>query len=92
MLVTVETAMQLHVQSVSYIDNRQSPSILAAVFESKGPNIPKAIGVIQNAIYALNNWLADGILVSSLFGAAFAHPWVSDAGFSSSIVVMLYTP
>ena len=77
-LATVLTAMNLHILSISFIDNREfSPSI-------KGLHIGpygyfeviyyKAINVVPNAAFCLNNWLADGLLVSSLFDARVVHP------------------
>ena len=75
-LLTVGTAMQLSVQSTSYIDNRESPSILAVPLKYHGPNVPDAIRIIKNIGFTLNNLLADGLLVSSLLGAAFTHPGV----------------
>ena len=70
--------MQLNVQSISYIDDRGFPGV-------KGLLIPgpagyqfsiaaEAIVVVQNVFFVLNNWLADGFLVSSFFGAAFTYP------------------
>ena len=79
LLVTIGTAMQLNVQSISYIDNREFPG--AEGLPMPGPAgyqeiivQPEAIDVIQNFVFALNNWLADGFLVSSLFDAVFAYP------------------
>ena len=77
-LVTIGTAMQLDVQSISYIDNRDFPGIEGVL--SPGPLGyqwfigPGAITVIQIVAFVLSNWLADGFLVSSLFDAAFIHP------------------
>lgn len=65
--VTVYTAMNLNLQSVSYIDNRElhgGPGILAP-----GPlgyqflSYSKPTSVIPNIMYLINNWLADGLLV-----------------------------
>ena len=76
-LVTVETTMRLRGQSIAYIDNRESPSILGVPFKYQGPRSDThALRVILYIIYSLNNWLADGLLVSSLFGAAFAYTGV----------------
>ena len=77
-LVTVGTAVHLDVQSISYIDNRGFPT--------RGPFPPgpagyqlliesEAISVVQNVVFTLTNWLADGLLVSSSFDA-LAHPGV----------------
>ena len=78
-LATIGTAAQLHVQSISYIDNREFPG--GGVFPP-GPLgyqvflNPNAIIIIQNTVLALSNWLADGLLVSTLFHVAFTHPGV----------------
>ena len=79
-LVTLGTVIQLDVRFISYIDNRDFPCMEGVV----PPGLPEyqrptglgATTVIQIVTLALNNWLADGILVCSLFGAAFTHPGV----------------
>ena len=73
-LLTVGTAMQLNGQSTSYVDNRESTSILAVPFKYQVAKVaPDPIRIIQNIIFALNNWLADGLLVSSPLGIVFTH-------------------
>ena len=75
LLVTIETAMQLNTQSVSYVDNRECQSMLTVLGTYQGPEfIPRAISITQNIMFTSNNWLADGLLVSSSFSAAFTHP------------------
>jgi len=72
--VTMYTAMNLHIQSISFIDNRETvPDPTLAIsgpldyqFNIRG----MALGLIPNVMFNLNNWLADGLLVSSLFDAA----------------------
>ena len=77
-IVTVVTAMGLNVQSTSYIDNREFSS--AEDVPEPGPYGYKAsiqaepACVVPNLMFFINNWLADGLLVSCLFDAAFAHP------------------
>lgn len=77
-IVTVLTAMNLNNESSAYIDNRAFPGA-GDVFPS-GPLgyqwfiHSKARGIIPNLMFFLNNWLADSLLVSSLFGAAFTSP------------------
>ena len=67
--VTVYTAISLHIQSISYIDNRGfsgnedvgAPGPLGyqtLVFS-------EPINIVPNTMFLLNNWLADGLLVSS---------------------------
>lgn len=66
-LATVQSAMNLDIISISYIDNR-------AFSEGVLPPGPigyqfsiytEAISIIAIAIFTLINWLADGLLVSS---------------------------
>ena len=89
--VTVFTATNLIVQSNSFIDNREfgnQPLALPAYY-SHGPlsyqsiGCPRAFGFIPSLMFLLNYWLADGLLVSSLFCAACT---VSNPGSPSSIV------
>ena len=76
-LATVCTAMNLHLQSISYIDNREFPAVDGS---EPGPVgyigslYSDAINVIPNVALCLNNWLADGFLVSSSPGVAFSRP------------------
>ena len=60
-LVTVGTAAQFDVQSISYIDNR---GYHAGPLGYQLAIYSEAINVIQNVAFALSNWLADGFLVS----------------------------
>ena len=75
-LVTVGTAMQLRIQSISYIDHRDDPKIVRVPLEYRGLITPDVVNVIQTIIFALTNWLADGLLVSPPFRAASAHSGV----------------
>ena len=77
-LATIETAMTLDVQSISYIDNREflAKGALPGPIGYQGILYPEAINIVPNVAYALSNWLADGLLVSSLFDVAFPHPCV----------------
>ena len=78
--VTVYTAVNLHIQSESFIDNRKDITDGDSTVVSSGPlyyqlNIhTTALGLIPNTMFSLNNWLADGFLVSSLFDAAPTRP------------------
>ena len=76
--VTVQTAVNLDIISNSFIDNREfsdSEGVLPP-----GPIgyeffiSPEAISIVTIIIFTLNNWLADGLLVSSLLDAAPTHP------------------
>ena len=77
-LVTIGTALQLNTQSISYIDNRQ---LLGAggVLSPEPTTYQILVGsdatsVIQNVVFILSNWLADGLLVSSSFDSVFTCP------------------
>lgn len=76
-LETVVTSMSLNNLSISYIDNREFPGVERV--PSPGPlayqvtHYFHVTNVIPNFFAVLNSWLADGLLVSSLFGAAFLH-------------------
>ena len=75
---TVFTGMNLEILSVSYINNREFPG---AQYPPIPPGPygyqifigPEAINVTPNVVFNLSDWLADGLLVSSLFDAAFAR-------------------
>ena len=76
-IVTILTGMQLNVQSISCIDNREFPGIDGVV--SSGPLgyqaliSPDTINIIPDVMFLLNNWLADGLLVGLLFDDVFAR-------------------
>jgi len=76
-LATVCTAMNLHIESTSFIDNRGFPGVDSGAYPGPmgylGSIFYKAINVIPNAAFCSNNWLADGLLVSSLFDAVVTH-------------------
>ena len=80
--VTVYTAMNLHIQSKSFIDNREGGGHLTSTVSNSGPlyyqyNIRgTTLGLIPNVMFTLNNWLADGLLVSSSFDATSTRPGV----------------
>ena len=76
-LATILTAMNLHILSISFIDNREFSHSAKGLHP--GPYgyyefiYYKAINIVPNAAFSLNNWLADGLLVSSLLDAVVAH-------------------
>ena len=74
-IVTVGTAAQFYVQSISYIDHREFPGVEGALHPGPGGYqrliSHEAISVIQNVTFVLCNWLTDGLLVSGLFDVAF---------------------
>ena len=75
--VTALTGIQLYIQSVSYIDNHEFPGIGSRV--PPGPLGYRSfictgvLGIIPNVMFNLNNWLASGLLVSSLFDVTLAR-------------------
>ena len=96
LLATVGTVTQLDVQSLSYIDTRQFPGA-GGVFVP-GPLgyqeliATNAIVVIENLVFVLSDWLADGFLVSS-FNAVFAYPGGSPTPLVLSLLCcLLYEP
>jgi len=82
LFVTVYTAVNLHIQSMSFIDNRKENDDSNYDIGTSGPILYQmiihkmALGLIPNVMFNLNNWLADGLLVSSLFAATPARPVV----------------
>ena len=78
--VTISTGMVLNAESVAYIDNREFPGVEGAY--PVGPMGYQAfirsrpLGMIPSLMFFLNNWLADGLLVSSLSVPVFTRPSV----------------
>ena len=74
-IVTIYTAVTLNIQSVSYVDNRGFPGVDGVL--PPGPlgyqylTHSKAIGVVPTVMFLLNNWLADGLLVSPVSNSVF---------------------
>lgn len=78
-LVTIFTAMNLDVQSISYIDNRDFPGNDALPPGPLGYQTliySKAISVVPNLMFLLNNWLADGLLVYRCYVIYAKNYWV----------------
>ena len=72
--------MNLNIQSISYIDNREFPGNDALPPGPLGYQYliySKAITIVPNLMFLLNNWLADGLLVSSVPNSIFHAPHVS---------------
>ena len=93
--VTIFTAMNLNIQSISFIDNREFPGV-PDVLIPPGPFgyqlfiYSKVLSIVPNLMFLLNNWLADGLLVTFASNSLIQAP---NAGCSSSsIVVTLSTP
>ena len=86
-LVTTFTAMYLDLQSISYIDNRGfsgNGSLPPGSLGYQHLIYSKAISLIPHAVFMLNNWLADGLLVRSAFNSI---TWVSNVVRPSSSIV-----
>jgi hypothetical protein len=89
--VTIFTAMSSNILSICFVDNREFPGV--------GDKLPpgpigyqfsiysKAISIIPNLMFLLNNWLADGLLVAFLPDSLALGSHISYS--SSSIVVTL---
>jgi len=87
-LATVYTATKAHILSICYIDNRNFPDDGPwGYHESMSYS---AIFVISRAAFNLNNWSADGLLVSFFIRRSLVQ--VPNVGSSSSIVATYSTP
>jgi len=79
-LATVQTAINLNLLSISYIDNRDYPGVegesAPGPMGYQGTVSLEPVNVIPYAAIPMNSWLADGLLVGSLCDAAFAPPVV----------------
>ena len=87
---TIYTAMNLDIQSVSFIDNRGSPGDDATPPGPLGYQFlinSNAITVAPDILIFLNGWLADGLLVSPF---PFLATHVSNACLSRSTVATLF--
>jgi len=66
--VTIRTGMGLNLISISFVDNREFPGVGDRL--PPGPigyqlsAGPKATNIVPSLAFLLNNWLADGLLVS----------------------------
>lgn len=92
-LVTIHTGMSLHLQSISFIDNRDFPGVDKSTLT--GPIVFQALSqadpirVVPDVVFLLNNLLADGLLVSS---ASSSVTLVSNVSRTpSSIVAVFFT-
>ena len=91
--VTIFTAANLDIQSISYIDNREFPGTDQ---QPPGPLgyqyliYSAPLSIVGNLMFVLNNWLADGLLASSAYYSIFGPPITNN--FCSSIVATFFTP
>ena len=78
LFATVLTGTGLQIGSISLIDNRKFPGIEGVL--PPGPLgyqlfiNPTALTIILNLMFFLNNWLADGLLVSPSFSSVSSNP------------------
>ena len=78
--VTTLNAMQLNIQSISYVDNREFPGVEGVLLP--GPLgymsfiFSDAITIVPDFLFLFNGWLVDGLMVSSSFDTAFTCPSV----------------
>ncbi|KAF9646468.1 hypothetical protein BDM02DRAFT_3012112 [Thelephora ganbajun] len=78
--VTIFTAINLDVQSISYVDNREYPGVTNVL--PPGPLgyqsfiYSQAISVVANLMFLLNNWLADGLLLYRCYVIYAMNYWV----------------
>ena len=92
-LATVQTALDLDIQSISYIDDRAFSGVTEDQMEP-GPLgyqvfiSADALAIVPVFMFALSNLLANGLLVGSLFGIAITCPTKL---LLSSIVAILST-
>lgn len=79
-LVTVATAITLHIQAISYIDGREFPgtpdSPPPGPLGYQGHIYSDAISVVSNVAFLLNNWLADGLLLYRCYIIYAKNYWV----------------
>ena len=69
-LATVNIAMNIYIESISFIDNRE---FSGGPYAYAGSIYHNVINVVPNVAFCLNNWLADGLLVSFLFHVVVAR-------------------
>ena len=90
--VTIYIALNLNIQSLAFIDNREFPGTEVIPPGPAGYQwsiLSKPVGIAPTPMLVLNNWLIDGLLASvsrlTLRVSSVDH-------FSSSTVVTLFTP
>lgn len=91
--VTIFTATSIQFHSAAYINNREFSGTDEAPYP--GPVgyqvvVINAISLISNIMFYLNNWLADGLLVSPVLNSVGRVTNICRS--SSSIVSVLFIP
>ena len=75
-LVTINTTINLNIQSFSYIDNRESPYLEFALIDGllyEYLTYSEPIDLVPAVAFVLNGWLADGLLVSHTSSSFTRH-------------------
>ena len=91
-LVTTFTAMNVWLQQLSYIDNREFPGVPGTL--PPGPigwslfMYSKPLVIIPNACFIIANWMADGLLVST---TVYLSSQVELMGMTRCIAVTCFT-
>ena len=91
--VTIATALGLNLQSNSYIDDREFSSNIGLPPGPIGYKLllyRNAFSIVPSFMFYLNQWLADGLLVS--FAENVITRLCNAVGPSSSIVAMSFMP
>jgi hypothetical protein len=87
MFLTVHTAVNLDITSTAYVDNRE---YTGADGSPAGPlgytyrSYSEPVGIVSTFMFLFNNWLADGLMVSSVQNSITQVP---NAGCPSSCIV-----
>lgn len=77
--VTIFTAINLAIQSVSYIDNRDFPGrdgVFPGPLGYQFYITTEAISVVPSVMFLLNNWLADGLLLYRCYVTYSMSYWI----------------
>ena len=93
-LVTVLTGMHFNIRSISYIDNRNFPGAEGMIppgpFGYQQSIGHSALSIISNVMFVMCIWLANGLLVSSLFDVVFAWPSILKPAPSTALLLLHY--
>ena len=65
LFVTIFAILDLHVLSISYVDNREFPGLGSTIPAGPfGESVSNTIRIVPNIIFILNSWLTESLLVS----------------------------
>lgn len=75
LFASIAVTMAFHLQFISGIDNREFPGVDGVLppgpFGYKSLVYSEAITIVPNVMFPLNQWLADGLLVSYVSNPTF---------------------